>query len=30
LRGALLPDTHGRPLRGDTEAVRRLVNCLDG
>ena len=30
LRGALLPDTHGRPWRGDTEAVRRLVNCLDG
>ena len=30
LRGALLPDTHGRPWRGDTEAVRRLVNSLDG
>ena len=30
LRGALLPDTHGRPWRGDTEAVRRLVNSLNG
>ena len=30
LRGALLPDTHGRPWRGDTEAVRRLVDSMDG
>ena len=30
LRGALLPDTHGRSWRGDTEAVRRLVDSTDG
>jgi hypothetical protein len=30
LRGALLPDTHGRPWRGDTEAVRRLVDSIHG
>jgi hypothetical protein len=30
LRGALLPDTHGRPWRGDTEAVRRLVDSMNG
>jgi len=30
LRGALLPDTRGLPWRGDAEAVRRLVNSLDG
>ena len=30
LRGALLPDTHGRPWRGDTEAVRRLVDSSHG
>lgn len=30
LRGALLPDTHGRPWRGDTEAVRRLVDSTNG
>jgi len=30
LRGALLPDTHGRSWRGDTEAVRRLVDSMDG
>jgi hypothetical protein len=30
LRGALLPDSHGRPWRGDTDAVRRLVNSSDG
>ena len=30
LRGALLPDTYGRPWRGDTEAVRRLVDSTDG
>jgi len=30
LRGALLPDTRGRSWRGDTEAVRRLVDSMDG
>lgn len=30
LRGALLPDTHGRAWRGDTEAVRRLVDSTNG
>lgn len=30
LRGALLPDAYGRPWRGDTEAVRRLVDSMDG
>ena len=30
LRGALLPDTYGRSWRGDTEAVRRLVDSTDG
>ena len=25
LRGALLPDNRGRPLRGDTRALRQLV-----
>ena len=30
LRGALLPDTHGRHWRGDTEAVRRLVDSSHG
>ena len=30
LRGALLPDTHGRAWRGDAEAVRRLVDSTDG
>ena len=30
LRGALLPDTHGRSWRGDTEALRRLVDSMDG
>ena len=29
LRGALLPDAHGLPWRGDTEAVRRLVDSQD-
>ena len=30
LRGALLPDTHGRPWRWDTEAVRRFVDSMNG
>jgi len=30
LRGALLPDTHGRPWRGDIDAVRRLVDSTHG
>ena len=30
LRGALLPDTHGRAWRGDAEAVRRLVDSTNG
>ncbi len=30
LRGALLPDAHGRAWRGDTEAVQRLVDSTNG
>jgi hypothetical protein len=30
LRGALLPDAHGRAWRGDTEAVQRLVDSING
>jgi len=30
MRGALLPDAHGQAWRGDTEAVRRLVDSMDG